>query len=132
MNENLGRLGLLVGRVVLASLFVLGGINKLMNYDATLVQMSAVGLEPAGVLLPFVILLELGGGLAVAFGRWMAAIAAAALAVFTLATNIFFHDFWAMSGEMAQLELSLFFKNVAIAGGLLYVAAATHMARRAA
>lgn len=124
------RAALPVGRVVLASLFVLGGLNKLMNYGATQVQMSDVGLWP--VLLPLVIALELGGGLAVALGRWGAVSAALALAAFTLATNIFFHDFWAMSGEVAALELSLFFKNVSIAGGLLFAAAATHQLRRAA
>jgi putative oxidoreductase len=40
------------------------------------------------------------------------------LGLFTFATNIF-HPFWAVSGEMAALQLSLFFKNVAIGGALL-------------
>ncbi|CDO60255.1 putative membrane protein [Candidatus Phaeomarinobacter ectocarpi] len=128
--DGLSRAALPMGRVVLASLFVLGGLNKLVNYAATQVQMSEVGLWPA--LLPLVIALELGGGLVVALGRWGAVFAALALAAFTLATNIFFHDFWAMSGEMAALELSLFFKNVSIAGGLLFAAAGTHQLRRAA
>lgn len=128
--DGLSRAVLPVGRVVLASLFVLGGLNKLMNYGATQVQMSEVGLWPA--LLPLVIALELGGGLVVALGRWGAVFAALALAAFTLVTNIFFHDFWAMSGEIAALELSLFFKNVSIAGGLLFAAAATYQLRRAA
>jgi len=124
------RIALPAGRLVLASLFILGGLNKVMNYTATQAGMSDVGLAPA--LLPLVIALELGGGLAVALGRWFAALAAVALAVFTLATNLYFHDFWNMSGDVAQLELSLFFKNVSIAGGLLYVAAATQRLRKAA
>jgi putative oxidoreductase len=111
------------GRVLLASLFILGGINKIVNYALTLAMMQKAGLEPATLLLPPTILLELGGGLLVAFGRKGAAPAALLLGLFTLVTNVIFHDFWNMSGEIAALQLSLFFKNVAIAGALFYVAA---------
>lgn len=112
------------GRVALASLFLLGGLNKIMNYKATLSDMSAVGLEPAPMLLPLVIALELGAGVLMAIGRFGAPLAAFALAGFTLATNIFFHNFWALDGEARAVELSLFFKNISIAGGLLFVAGA--------
>jgi putative oxidoreductase len=117
-------LSLIVGRILLASLFILGGINKVLNYAPTLQFMQKAGLEPSALLLPLTIILELGGGLLVAFGRKGASFAALTLAIFTLATNIFFHDFWNMTGEAAQLQLSLFFKNLSIAGGLLFVAAA--------
>jgi putative oxidoreductase len=111
-----------LGRVVLASLFMLGGLNKILNYNDTLIMMRGAGLEPAALLLPPTILLELGGGVLVAFGRRFAAPAALALAVFTVVTNIVFHGFWSMHGPEAMLQLSLFFKNISIAGGLLYVA----------
>ena len=113
---------LIAGRIALASLFLLGGLNKILNYGATLDSMEAVGLSPASLLLPLVIGLELGGGTLVAFGRRGAPFAAIALAIFTLATNVFYHNFWTMEGERAALELSLFFKNVAIAGALLALA----------
>jgi putative oxidoreductase len=113
----------IIGRVLLASLFILGGINKILNYAPTLAMMQKAGLEPAGLLLPITIALELGGGLLVAFGGKGASLAAFVLALFTIATNIVFHDFWNMTGDIAQLQLSLFFKNVSIAGGLLFVAA---------
>jgi putative oxidoreductase len=112
-----------LGRASLASLFVLGGINKILNYDATGVRMAEAGLEPAALLLPATIALEIGGGLLVAFGGNLAWLAAAALAVFTLATNFFFHRFWEMTGVQAETELSLFFKNVAVFGALTYAAA---------
>ncbi|MEO1306122.1 MAG: DoxX family protein [Pseudomonadota bacterium] len=108
-----------IGRLGLASLFILGGINKALNYQSTLERMSDVGLTPASLLLPATIALELIGGACVAYGRRPAAFAALALFVFTLATNYWFHRFWELDGEIAALELSLFFKNVAIAGGLL-------------
>jgi putative oxidoreductase len=118
-------LWILVGRVLLASLFILGGLNKILNYADTLAMMRGAGLEPASLLLPPTIALEFGGGLLVAFGRRFAIPAALALALFTIATNIVFHRFWSMAGPDAALQLSLFFKNVSIAGGLLFVASAS-------
>jgi len=110
------------GRLLLASLFLFAGVLKLTSYSRTLASMAAVGLEPVSLLLPATIALELGGGLLVAIGRRGAAPAAFVLAVFTLATNYYFHDFWTMTGETARLQGSLFLKNVSVAGGLLFVA----------
>ena len=113
---------IVTGRIMLGSLFVLGAINKIINYAATSASMQAVGLEPVAILLPATIILELAGGL------WLAACLsrpwffAAALAVFTLSTNWFFHAFWTLEGAERQLEIALFFKNFAIAGALLLVA----------
>ena len=85
--------------------------------------MIDAGLPFASILLPLVIALELCGGALVAIGRTrLAPLAALALAAFTVATNFVFHEFWTMDGLEAELELSLFFKNISIAGGLLLVA----------
>ncbi|MEN7344353.1 MAG: DoxX family protein [Pseudomonadota bacterium] len=113
-----------MGRFGLASLFLLGGLNKLMNFASTQSRMIEVGLEPTVVLLPMTIGLELiGGGLLAAGVRPWVSRAAMVLCVFTLATNAFFHRFWELDGPLANLELSLFFKNIAISGALLFVAA---------
>ncbi|WP_298471345.1 DoxX family protein [uncultured Erythrobacter sp.] len=125
------RVSYAVGRAGLASLFVLGAGNKLGSYEPTLQKMSEAGIQQPDLLLPAVILLELIGGLIVAFGvrgSWPSAIA---LAVFTLATNVMFHRFWMMEGVIAQLELSLFFKNIAIASGLVLVAGIEYSRRLA-
>jgi putative oxidoreductase len=111
-----------IGRLLLASLFILGGINKLLNYAPTLAIMHGAGLEPAALLLPPTIAFELIGGFLVAFGRKWAAPAALLLGCYTLVTNYVFHDFWNMTGDMAALQLSLFFKNVSIAGALFFFA----------
>lgn len=117
--------GLHAGRAGLASLFILGGINKIASFEATAASMEAVGLVPTTLLLPATIAFELGLGLILALGLRSAWVAGLMLAVFTLATNVFFHRFWELEGELAQLELSLFFKNVAIAGALVFAAMAS-------
>ena len=114
-----------LGRALLGSLFFLGGINKLLDPERTLSSMQAVGLEPAGPLLAATIALELAGGICVMTLRTgiTLRIAAGALALFTVAANLAYHDFWNLEEARASAELSAFFKNVSVIGGLLVVAA---------
>jgi len=105
----------LLGRIGLSLIFIISGWGKIAGYAGTQQYMEAVGLP--GALLPLVIALELGGGLAIltgAFTRWIAL----ALAVFSLASAALFHaDF----GDVAQA--TNFWKNAAMAGGFLVLAA---------
>ena len=111
MNASLA----LLGRIGLSLIFIISGWGKIAGYAGTQQYMEAVGLP--GALLPLVIALELGGGLAIltgAFTRWIAL----ALAVFSLASAALFHaDF----GDVAQA--TNFWKNAAMAGGFLMLAA---------
>ena len=108
-------LGVLLGRVALAAIFILSGWGKVGGYAATQGYMEAMGV--AGALLPLVIAAELLGGIAVLTGtltRW----AALGLAVFALLSGILFH------GDVAdQNQFIHLMKNVAIAGGFLVLAA---------
>ena len=111
-----------VGRAIVGGFFVLAGVSKLLDREAPLAMMAEQGMP--GWLLPLVIALEIGGGLVVALGRptrWLAPVALA-LAAFTLATNLAFHRFWEFDGLMHRLEISLFFKNIAIMGALFLLA----------
>ncbi len=111
-----------IGRLLIASLFILGGINKVINYEQTLSSMASVGLSPSSILLPLTILLELVGGIVVLIGRRFHVLAAFLLAGFTLLTNVVFHNFWTMESTERAYELSLFFKNIVVAGALIFVA----------
>jgi putative oxidoreductase len=74
------------------------------------------------VVTALTILIELGGGLAILFGfatRW----AALALAVFTVLAGVIFHNYWAVPAEQVMMQQINFWKNIAIAGGFLMVAA---------
>lgn len=101
----------LIARLLLAQLFLLPGLNKLSGFAATQGYMESMGVP--GMLLPLVILLEVGGGLALIVGlmtRW----AALALAGFCVLAALLFH-----SNLGDQVQLIMFMKNFAIAGGLL-------------
>ncbi|MBZ8133494.1 DoxX family protein [Afifella sp. IM 167] len=105
----------LVGRVLLAFMFVLAGFSKIGGFAGTQQYMESVGVP--GALLPLVILVELGGGLLVALGlfsRW----AALALAGFCVAAAFLFH--FSPDDQMAMIS---FQKNLAIAGGFLMLTA---------
>ncbi len=124
------RMMYMIGRAGLASLFILGGINKILNFEATLATIESSLLHPPLIFLLATIGLELTLGMALAFGTGLAGSAALVLSVFTLATNALFHRFWELSGEIYTLELSLFFKNVAIASALLAIASIESSASR--
>ncbi len=112
--QRLQDLAALVARLMLALIFVLEGGLKLGNYAGTVGYMEAYGVP--GILLPLVILTELGGGLLVAAGL-LTRLAAVALAGFCLLTALFFHHAVSDADQFIH-----FFKNVAMAGGFLMLA----------
>lgn len=116
------------GRIITGLFFMLAGLNKLLNYGSTQTVMSEAGLEPALILLPLTIALELGGGAIIALGRGQKFFIATALALaaFTLATNAVFHRFWEFEDHLRQLELSLFFKNLVVVAALFMIAGHQH------
>jgi putative oxidoreductase len=101
-----------ISRGLVGVIFVLAGYHKLgAGYDGTAAFMASKGVP--GGLLPLVILLELGGGLALMAG-FQTRLVSLMLAVFCLAAAVLFH---ADSGD--KMQQIMFMKNLAIAGGLL-------------
>ncbi len=107
--------GNLAARVLIAVLFLPAGLNKIMGYEGTQAYMEAMGVP--GVLLPLVIILETGGGLALLLG-WQIRYIALSLAGFTVVTALIFHVNFS-----DQIQMIMFMKNIAIAGGLLALSA---------
>lgn len=104
----------LTARLLLAQIFLLAGVSKITGYADTQGYMEAMGIP--GALLPLVILLEVGGGLAIILG-WQTRLVAIALALFSLAAAAIFHN------ELAdQIQMIMFMKNIAIAGGFILLA----------
>jgi putative oxidoreductase len=116
MMDKMKDVALLVGRVLLALMFVIAGWGKIGGYAGTQGYMEAMGVP--GAVLPLVILLELGGGLAIMLGLFTRSIAVL-LAGFTLMAAFLFHY-----QPAEQMQMLMFMKNLSIAGGFLALAAA--------
>jgi putative oxidoreductase len=119
MNPNTQNLAALAGRILLAVIFIISGFGKIMGFDGT-VGYIGTKLPMPQVVAVLTIVVELGGGILLAIGykaRW----AALALAIFTLAAAILFHDFWAAEAAQKMNQQINFLKNLAMAGGMLMV-----------
>ena len=113
----------LVGRILLASLFLVAGIRKLMAPAASAGYFAKLGFPMTDVLVWVVIAVEIGGALLLILG-WKTRWAAYALALFTLIASFAAHRFWEISdaGQYAN-QMNHFLKNMAIVGGMLILAA---------
>ena len=112
----------LIGRILIAYLFIPAGFGKLMGFAGTVGYITSAGLPLPQVAAAIAIIVELGFGIALLVGfqtRW----AALGLALFTVATALFFHKYWAVPDAMKMMQTINFNKNIAIAGGLLALAA---------
>lgn len=105
-----------LGRSLLALIFILSGVTKIGAYAGTQAYMEAFGIP--GALLPLVIALEIGAGLAIVVG-WQTRLAALALAGFSFVSAVVFH---ANLGD--QMQMIMFLKNLALAGAFLTLVAA--------
>ena len=102
-----------VGRVLIALIFIMTGMNKIFGYEATAGWMASMGVPSS--LLPGVIALEVLGGLAIIVG-WQTGWVALALAGFTILSAVIFHNDFSNQNEVGN-----FMKNIAISGGFLFL-----------
>jgi putative oxidoreductase len=112
----------LAGRLLLALLFVPAGFSKISGFAGTVGYIQSGGLPAPQLAAVVAILVEVVGGLALVAG-FGTRVAALALAVFTLVATFVFHNFWAVPADMVMMQQLMFFKNIAVVGGLLVLAA---------
>lgn len=106
-----------VGRLLIAALFILGGLGKLAAPEATQGYIASVGLPAPLLGLVVAVIVEAGGGLLLLIG-YRARLVSLVLAAFTLILAAIFHKNFADQNQMIH-----FLKNIAIVGGLLQIAA---------
>ena len=111
----------LVGRILLAILFIKYGWEKVPGFSGTVDYIAARGLPMPAVLAALAVLIELGGGILLAIG-FFTGWASLALALFCVVTAFAFHPFWTVPAAQQYGEQISFFKDLALAGGLLVVA----------
>ncbi|MGH6790571.1 MAG: DoxX family protein [Pseudolabrys sp.] len=114
---------LLIGRIVIALIFVSSGVEKFMGLPETTAEIASKGLPVPNILAIASAALELGGGVLIIIG-WQTRLFALALALFTAIAAYFFHDFWHQPpGPEHTNNMIHFMKNVSIVGGFLMLAA---------
>jgi len=131
-----------LGRLCFSVIFILAGINKIMNWDASeqylVNQMLDVlsksyhhgwaqtifdqVLPLAPTLLVIGTIAELGGALLVLLGIQVR-LGAFILCLYLIPTTLLFHNFWALEGSEQQLQMAMFLKNLSIFGGGLILLA---------
>jgi len=121
MNPAAQSQALLVGRLLLAALFLTTGIQKLMGAAATAAYFAKLGLPMPEVLTWIAIVIEIGGG-ALLIAGWHVRRAAWLLILFVAIATAMAHRFWEYAPAQYNNQLFHFLKNLAIIGGLFYVA----------
>jgi len=125
MNEIVNKFGPVVGRILIALIFLLSGFGKLTGfagtagYMASKMPMSGTLID---LLLVITIIVELGGGIALVLG-FKARLAALMLFLWLIPVTLIFHDFWAAPADQAMVQQIMFLKNLAIMGGMLMILA---------
>jgi putative oxidoreductase len=112
----------LAARVLMAILFLIAGYGKIAGFAGTAGYIASKGLPLPQLGVVIAIVVELGGALALIAGFQTRAVALV-MAVFTVATGVFFHNFWALPAEQVGINQIMFLKNLSIAGGLLMMSA---------
>ena len=103
----------IAARVLMSLIFIIAGWGKLTGFSGTVGYFASLGLPMPSIITPLVILIELGGGLALLVGfktRWVAAV----LALFSIGSALIAHTNFADMNQMNN-----FLKNLAMAGGFL-------------
>ena len=114
---------LLVGRLLLAYMFLPAGIGKITGFAGTVGYIASQGLPIPQLLAVVAIVAEVGGGLALIVG-FQTRLASWGLAFFTVVAACLFHNYWAQTGAQVGVQQLMFTKNLAIAGGLLALSVA--------
>ncbi|ACJ30194.1 Membrane-associated protein, putative [Shewanella piezotolerans WP3] len=104
---------LLIGRVLIIALFMISGLGKIANVEATQGYMAAMGM-PASLIWP-AIALEVGGALAVLLGFFTRPLALP-FAVYSVISALVFH-----SNFDDQMQAINFWKNISIAAGFIFL-----------
>jgi putative oxidoreductase len=122
MSKSLQNSLSLASRILFVALFLPAGISKLTGFSGTVGYIASVDLPLPALGAALALVVEIAGSAALLAG-FQTRMAALVLAVFTLVASFLFHAYWSAPAEMAFVTQLLFFKNVAVVGGLLALAA---------
>lgn len=111
-----------VGRIFICIIFIAAAVNKLTHWDLNAQMMAAKGMTNIPLLLILGMIVEFIGGLSLLLG-FKPRLGALLLFLFLIPTTLIMHNFWSVPEVERDLQTVMFFKNLAIMGGLLYIMA---------
>jgi uncharacterized membrane protein YphA (DoxX/SURF4 family) len=110
----------LLARLGLASAYLVGGITKLLNFDAAVAEQQHFGLYPGWIWASLAIVIEIIGPILVISGRYVWLGAGALGALTAIATYAAF-DFWNMQGAERFMAMNTFFEHIGLIAGFVLV-----------
>lgn len=110
----------LIGRILVAAIFLWSGIGKIGGFAGTAGYMASKGLPMAEVLLVVTIIVEIGAALMIIVG-YKARLGALALLLWMIPVTLIFHAFWAVPADQVQMQMINFFKNLGLMGAMLLI-----------
>ena len=111
----------LFGRLLIVTLFLPAGLLKLSNFDRFVGSFTSLGLTTPTLAVVIAILVEVLGSIALIVG-YKTRLVATVMAIFTVVASVFGHAYWAVPADQMMAAQRLFFKNIAVIGGLLILA----------
>ena len=120
MNPSTVNAAALVGRILLAAIFVISGFNKISGFAGVAGYIGSKGLPMPEVLAALTIALELLGGIMLVIG-YKVRIVSILFFLWLIPTTVIFHKFWGIEAAQVQNQMNNFLKNVSIMGGMLLV-----------
>jgi uncharacterized membrane protein YphA (DoxX/SURF4 family) len=109
-----------ISRAALVSAFLIGGVQKLTDFNGAIAEQAHFGLEPASLWAAAAIIVEIGGSALVILGRFVW-LGAGGLGVLTAIAMLTANSFWTMEGHDRFLALNAFFEHLGLIGGLVLV-----------
>jgi uncharacterized membrane protein YphA (DoxX/SURF4 family) len=109
-----------VSRIALVSAFLIGGIQKILDFPGAIAEQAHFGLQPAWLWAAAAVIVELGGSVLVIFGRWVW-FGAGGLGVLTAIAMFAANDFWAKTGHDRFIAVNDFFEHLGLIAGLVLV-----------
>jgi uncharacterized membrane protein YphA (DoxX/SURF4 family) len=107
-------------RIALVSAFLIGGVQKALDFPGAVAEQAHFGLQPAWLWATAAIIIELGGSVLVILGRWVW-LGAGGLGVLTAVAMLTANAFWAMTGHDRFMATNAFFEHLGLIAGLVLV-----------
>jgi uncharacterized membrane protein YphA (DoxX/SURF4 family) len=116
-------------RICLVSAYLIGGVTKLLHFDAAVAEQVHVGLHPGWLWAAMAILVEIVGSLCIIFNRltWLGA---GALAALTVVAMLVANNFWSLEGVARFMALNSFFEHLGLIAAFVMVTCLASSERR--